>query len=86
MKKFLLLIAITATAFIVKAQNNQTPYLTKSLSSVNVQQVHVETSGGSIAVTGVDPSQAKIEVYIRGNNGNVSLKGNSVTGDRTDNM
>ncbi|MGN6618156.1 MAG: DUF4097 family beta strand repeat-containing protein [Ilyomonas sp.] len=78
MKKFLLLITITATAFILKAQNSQTPYLTKSLSSVNVQQVHVETSGGSIAVTGVDPSQAKIEVYIRGNNGNGDLSSDEI--------
>lgn len=46
----------------------KTPLLTKSLSSDNVKSVIAETSGGSITVTGVEASEAKIEVYVVPNN------------------
>ena len=72
MKKFLSLAAfsfllVTAT----HAQTEKTPYLTKSLSGENIKNVKVETSGGSISVTG--GSEARIDVYVTPNNGKEDL-------------
>ncbi|MBE7178146.1 MAG: hypothetical protein INR69_17215 [Mucilaginibacter polytrichastri] len=61
----LILSASVATAF---AQDNQKPYLTKSLSSANIRSVAMQTSGGSLTVTGVDGGEARLEVYIQRNN------------------
>lgn len=53
------------------AQNgNQEPYLTKSFANANIKHVNVKTSGGSIAVTGVNAADAHVEVYVNLNNGN----------------
>lgn len=69
MKNFLLILLFAATTFSVSAQKTEkTPYLTKSLSGESVKNVKVETSGGSISVTGVSASEARLEVYISGNN------------------
>ena len=69
MKKFFLLTLITALSFSVMAQNKE-PYMTKSLSSESVKSTEVQTSGGSISVTGVNSAaETKVEVYISGNNG-----------------
>ena len=69
MKKFFLLTLITALSFSVIAQD-KTPYMTKSLSSESVKSTEVQTSGGSISVTGVNAAaETKVEVYISGNNG-----------------
>ena len=72
MKKFLSLAAfsfllVTAT----HAQTEKTPYLTKSLSGENIKNVKVETSGGSISVTG--GSETRIDVYVTPNNGKEDL-------------
>jgi DUF4097 and DUF4098 domain-containing protein YvlB len=45
------------------------PYLTKAFAGAAISDVEVETSGGGIKMEGVDPSQSRVEVYIRGNNG-----------------
>ena len=69
MKKFFLLTLITALSFSVIAQD-KTPYMTKSLSGESVKSTEVQTSGGSISVTGVSAAaETKVEVYISGNNG-----------------
>jgi hypothetical protein len=69
MKKFFLLTLITTLSFSVIAQN-KVPYMTKSLSSESVKSTEVQTSGGSISVTGVNSAaETKVEVYISGNNG-----------------
>ena len=69
MKKFFLLTLITALSVSVIAQNKE-PYMTKSLSSESVKSTEVQTSGGSISVTGVNSAaETKVEVYISGNNG-----------------
>lgn len=76
MKQYLLgLLLITAS--IAQAQNNKEPYLTQSLVKESIKNVEVQTSGGSISVTGVAPSEAKIEVYIQGNN-NSSLSNEEI--------
>lgn len=72
MKKHILFFLLVTAAVSVKAQFDKEPYITKSLSNQNIQNVKVETSGGSITVGGVT-SDAKIEVYVTGNNGITSL-------------
>lgn len=74
MKNFFFFLLVSFTCTISFAQNNERePYMTKPLSSDNVKQVNVQTSGGSISVTGVSPSEARLEVYISGNNGKNDL-------------
>src|ERR1051325_10229353 len=68
MKKHILFFLLLASTVAVKAQFDKEPYITKSLSNQNIQNVKVETSGGSITVGGVT-ADAKIEVYVTGNNG-----------------
>lgn len=69
MKKiFLVALIITMSAAVIAQE--RTPYMTKSLSSESVKSTEVQTSGGSISVTGVSSAaEAKVEVYIRSNNG-----------------
>jgi len=69
MRKLLLLNLVIAISFSIAAQNKE-PYMTKSLSSESVKSTEVQTSGGSITVTGVNSAaETKVEVYIHGNNG-----------------
>lgn len=69
MRKLFLLAFITTVSFFANAQNKE-PYMTKSLSSESVKSTEVQTSGGSISVTGVNSAtETKVEVYISGNNG-----------------
>ena len=69
MRKLFLLNLVIAISFAVVAQNKE-PYMTKSLSSESVKSTEVQTSGGSITVTGVNSNaETKVEVYVYGNNG-----------------
>jgi len=75
MKKYLLSFAIACSIYTVKAQsNNETPYITKPLSGQGVQSVEVETSGGGITVKGGADGDARVEVYVRGNNNRTFTK------------
>lgn len=56
------------SAFFISAKAERSPLITKSLSSGNIKEVQVQTSGGSIGVTGVATSEARIEVYVSPNN------------------
>jgi hypothetical protein len=67
MKKYLLFFLLVAFQIVAKAQTDKTPFMTKSLSTESIKDVEVETSGGSIAVSGVT-ANARVEVYITGNN------------------
>ena len=57
------------SAILVQAQNSQKGllYLSKPLSAESINQVEARTSGGGIEVTGVNPSKARIEVYVTEN-------------------
>ena len=70
MKKTFYFLVITSLAISVNAQFDaeKTPVITKSLSSDNIKSVLSETSGGNIFVTGINASEAKIEVYAVPNN------------------
>jgi len=75
MKKYLLFLLLSVAWFAVKAQfnNGKEPYMTKSLNNESIKDVEVETSGGSISVSGGPASEARVEVYITGNNGKNNL-------------
>lgn len=73
MKKSFFLILISIVSCAVLAQD-KTPYLTKSLNNESVKNVEVETSGGSISVTGVNAAaETKVEVYVTSNRGRDDL-------------
>src|SRR5471030_915214 len=71
MKTYLMLLFLACQSAMVLAQDNdqQTPYLTKSLASDAINNVTVSTSAGGIMVSGRSGETPRIEVYIKGNNG-----------------
>ena len=70
MKNTISILLFASIVFSANAQFNaeKTPIITKSLSSDNIRDIQAETSGGSISVMGVSPSDTKIEVYVTPNN------------------
>jgi hypothetical protein len=68
MKKHLLLFFVACQSCVVFAQDSKTPYMTKSLSGNTIKDVFVNTSGGSISVSGAAGEAPRVEVYIQGNN------------------
>src|SRR5687768_731954 len=70
MKKyfFIALIALLTLGTTAQNRNDKEPFLTKSFSKESIKNVDVETSGGSIYVTGDGGSQSRVEVYIHQNN------------------
>lgn len=69
MKKTILLALLLAPALMILAQDKKNLYMTKSLSGESIQNVEMQTSGGSLSVEAVAGSEARLEVYISGNNG-----------------
>lgn len=70
MKKHFLFLLLAAQSCFVMAQfkADKEPFMTKSLSNESIKMVDVQTSGGSISVSGVNASEARIEVYVTPNN------------------
>jgi len=68
-KAYIILLAIAGQAVFASAQDSKTPYLTKSLASDGIKKAYVNTSGGSITVSGASGQQPRIEMYVTGNNG-----------------
>jgi len=71
MKQMLVFLLATTITYTLQAQDDA-PYLTKSLKDAAIEQVQAETSGGNISITG-GTGEAKIEVYVRPNNGRNQL-------------
>ncbi|MGZ3822624.1 MAG: hypothetical protein ACXVB6_18670, partial [Mucilaginibacter sp.] len=69
MKTSILLFFLACQGIISSAQDNKTPYLTKSLSRDAIKHVFVNTSGGSITVSGASNQQPRVEVYVTNNLG-----------------
>jgi hypothetical protein len=69
MKKYFFLLLLANICLSVNAQtkSQKEPYLTKSLSGESVNNVRAETSGGNISVSAVDPSDARVEVFVSQN-------------------
>ncbi|OKS85965.1 hypothetical protein RG47T_1412 [Mucilaginibacter polytrichastri] len=59
---------------VASAQNEKIPFITKSLASYGVKTAFVNTSGGSISVTGVTDNTARVEVYVSNNHGEYLTK------------
>ncbi len=55
------------------AQDKETPYIVKTYKSSEMKNLHVRTSGGGISVTGMAGDEARVEVYVKGNNGGNNL-------------
>jgi hypothetical protein len=74
MKKLFTLLLLVAAGSAVTAQSSKDGilYLNKPLAADAIQQVEANTSGGGIAVSGVSSADARIEVYVSGNNGRFS--------------
>jgi hypothetical protein len=68
MKKTFKLLLITLLISSWAYAQKEEPYLTKPLSKETIATVFARTSGGSIDVAGVSAGDARIEVYISGNN------------------
>ena len=64
----LLIVACQAVVALGQDNDNQTPYLTKSLANDAINSVVVSTSAGGISVSGETGEPPRIEVYIKGNN------------------
>src|SRR5206468_2296620 len=75
MKKHFFLLLLISQACCALAQNkgDKVPYLVKPLSNESIKNVEARTSGGSISVTGISASDARIEVYVSPSNSSVSL-------------
>jgi len=74
MKKLLSLFILGLSISSVSlAQDKETPYLVKTYKSSEIKNLIVRTSGGGISVTGGEGDEARVEVYVRGNNGGSNL-------------
>ena len=74
--QFLLaILGVTTFAFTSLAatrDDDRTPYLIKTFSG-KINAVKAETSGGSLTIEGGTDMNAKVEMYVRSNNGNDNL-------------
>lgn len=78
MKKILFLSFLVTAAVATFAQSaGQQPFTTKSFAGKSIQQVVSKTSGGNITVSG-GSGEAKVEVYVRGNNGRNELSNEEI--------
>jgi DUF4097 and DUF4098 domain-containing protein YvlB len=68
MKKYFLLLLMASPVYFASAQDSKTPYYTRSLANDGIKHVFVNTSGGSISVSGAGTQQPHIDVYVVGNN------------------
>jgi hypothetical protein len=68
MQKLAVIFFVLVITVAARAQSDNEPFLTKSLSKDAIRDVYARTSGGGIAVMGVSDAEARIEVYIKGNN------------------
>ncbi len=74
MKKLLLLFILGFSVSVAAlAQDKETPYLVKTYPSSDLKNLNVRTSGGGISVTGGAGTDARVEVYVKGSNGNAKL-------------
>jgi DUF4097 and DUF4098 domain-containing protein YvlB len=73
MKKILFLLACGLPMVAVYAQGDRQPYLQKTFARGAVHELETQTSGGNISVSGSATGDARVEVYVQGNNGRYDL-------------
>jgi hypothetical protein len=71
--KTLFLSLFLAASHLCLAQFDDTPYVVKNFKLGSDAKVKVETVGGNIEITGQSSNEAKVEMYVRGNNSNDDL-------------
>jgi DUF4097 and DUF4098 domain-containing protein YvlB len=69
MKKIVLLLMGGLVVIAVHAQSGRDAFLTKTFPSGGIKEVETETSGGNVAVFGQATGDARVEMYVQGNNG-----------------
>jgi len=82
MKKYFFLLLLATVSLLVNAQDktDKQPYLAKSFSGESINKVMAETTGGNISVTGVDPKDSRVEVFVSQNdNKKNSLNSDEIT-------
>lgn len=67
MKKLFTTTIIAFLAIATFAQDGK-PYMVKTFNASAIENVGVRTSGGGITIEGTSDTQARVEVYIKGNN------------------
>lgn len=72
MKKLLLIYFTIGVAMCAFAKDEK-PFLVKTFKAASISDVEVATSSGAINVSGGSESEARVEVYVRSNNGSVEL-------------
>lgn len=68
-KLFAVIILGLSISTVALAQEKETPYFVKTYKSSEIKNLYVRTSGGGIGVIGSAGDEARVEVYIKGNNG-----------------
>ena len=68
-KLFAVFILGLSISTVTLAQEKETPYFVKTYKSSEIKNLYVRTSGGGIGVTGGAGDEARVEVYVKGNNG-----------------
>jgi hypothetical protein len=72
--KYFLAAGLLATTLGLRAQGpGDKPYQTKSFPADGFKTLQMLTSGGNLAVNGQNGGEARIEMYVRGNNSNDEL-------------
>lgn len=69
MKKIVLLLMGGVGFFAVHAQGGHEPFAVKTFPSAAIKELETETSGGNLSITGQTTGDAKVEMYVQGNNG-----------------
>ena len=69
MKKVVLLLMGGLGFLAVPAQSNHEPFLQKTFPAAGIKELTTETSGGNITVYGQASGDARVEMYVQGNNG-----------------
>ena len=70
MKKYFLIASISVLNLpaIAQFKGDKEPFLTKTLKAESFTEANVRTTGGNISVTGVEATEARVEVYVYPNN------------------
>lgn len=76
MKKHLyitLFVLLGGTTMIQAQDKLEAPYSTQDLSKAGLRSVELQTAGGSLSVIGVPAGEARLEMYVKPNNGRKNL-------------
>jgi DUF4097 and DUF4098 domain-containing protein YvlB len=66
----LIMLAFFASVAVYAQSEHDKPYVTKNFTNASLKELSVETSGGSISVTGGEGAGFKVDMYVRPNNWN----------------